>query len=308
MAENPSTGSGDNFRAGYVAIVGAPNVGKSTLMNALVGQKISIVTDKPQTTRHRILGILSEKEGQAIFLDTPGLLEPKYELHRAMMSAVRSAVAESDILLLMVDATSQRADADTDERIMHLLQKRSKPVFLVINKIDRVTKRLVADSIVQWTKDVEFAEVFPISALNKTGTDELRSAIFAHLPKHPPYYPLDIVSEHPGRFFVGEMIREQIFELFRDEIPFSTTVEIIEFREQASRKDVVSAEIYVEKDSQKGILIGKGGTALKKVGEQARKEIEHFLGRKVFLQLHVKVREKWREDPLWVKRLGYSDR
>jgi GTP-binding protein Era len=291
-------------RAGYVTIIGEPNVGKSTLLNAMLGQKISIVTNKPQTTRHRILGILTKEHSQAIFLDTPGLLTPKYELHRAMMSAVHSAVAEADILLFMIDCTLPSIDARYE--ILKALPKGPKPVYLVINKIDRVDKRDIPPLIIAYTQRYPFAEVFPLSALTSYGVGVLVETLTRELPLHPWYYPADIVSEHPEKFFVSEIIREKIFENFREEIPYSTTVDILEFKEAEGKKDVISAEIYVERDSQKGILIGSGGKELKKVGEAARRDIESFLGRKVFLQLHVKVREKWRDDPMWVKRLGYK--
>lgn len=295
------------FHAGYVTIIGDPNVGKSTLMNAVIGQKISIVTNKPQTTRHKILGILSTEKCQAIFLDTPGLLLPKYELHKAMMGAVRSAIAEADIVLLMIDCTDPRMAREIDHAtIFEMLKKSKKPAYLVINKIDRVDKREILPVITFYSEKFSFEEIFPISALNDFGVKDLVSSIAESLPLHPPYYPLDIVSEHPERFFVSEIVREKIFEMFREEIPYSTTVDIIDFKEEEGKKDVISAEIYVERDSQKGILIGSGGKALKQVGELARKDIELFLGRPVFLQIHVKVREKWRDDPLWVKRLGYK--
>jgi len=293
---------GDPPRSGYVTIIGEPNVGKSTLLNAMLGQKLSIVTRKPQTTRHRILGILTRDRCQAIILDTPGLLTPKYELHRAMMSAARSAIGEADIIMYMLDCTSP---SETSEEILVDLRKRGKPVYLVINKIDLAEKAEIAPIIVSFTNRFSFTEVFPVSALKGVGIGELASSILHLLPVHPWYYPADIVSEHPEKFFVSEIIREKIFDIFREEIPYSASVEIIEFREERGKKDLISAEIFVERDSQKGILIGTGGKELKKVGEASRKDIELFLGRRVFLQLHVKVRDKWRDDPLWIKRMGY---
>ncbi len=294
------------FRAGYAAIIGAPNVGKSTLMNRLVGQKISIVTSKPQTTRHKVLGILSRPEFQIVFLDTPGLLEPQYLLQKTMLSAAHSAVYDADIVLYMLDASEPECATTLDGTgSLKLLQECRKPVYLLLNKSDKIDKSSLLPMIAVCAGLFPFTEIFPISALNGDGTEDLLGTIARDLPEHPPFYPPDIVSEHPERFFVCEIIREKIFETFREEIPYSTTVDIVEFREQPGKKDLINAEIYVERDSQKGILIGKGGRALKEIGEAARKDIEGFLDRPVFLQLYVKVREKWRDKPEWLRRLGY---
>lgn len=295
-----------SFKAGYVAVIGDPNVGKSTLMNGLIGQKISIVTNKPQTTRHRVLGILSRPNYQIVFLDTPGILTPKYLLHQAMMKSVRSAIEDADIVLFMVDVTKPRT-ADIGERgtAFAVLKSLHKPVFLIVNKIDLVAKEQVLPVLAFYSEIYPFKEIFPISALTLFGTNELLKAIVDGFPEHPPFYPPDILSEHPERFFVSEIIREKIFEAFREEIPYSTTVDIIDFEERDGKKDLIRAEIYVERQSQKGMLIGKKGQALKEIGMVARKEIEVFLGRPVFLELHVKVREKWRESEAWLKRLGY---
>ncbi len=294
------------FRAGYAAIIGAPNVGKSTLMNRLVGQKISIVTSKPQTTRHKVLGILSRPEYQIVFLDTPGLLEPQYLLQKTMLSAAHSAVYDADIVLYMLDASEPECATTLDGTgSLKLLQESRKPVYLLLNKSDKIDKSSLLPMIAVCAGRFPFTEIFPISARNGDGTEDLLGTIARSLPEHPPFYPPDIVSEHPERFFVCEIIREKIFETFREEIPYSTTVDIVEFREQPGKKDLINAEIYVERDSQKGILIGKGGRALKEIGEAARKDIEEFLERPVFLQLYVKVREKWRDKPEWLRRLGY---
>lgn len=295
------------FRSGFVAIIGDPNVGKSTLMNALIGQKISIVTPKPQTTRHKILGILSKENYQIVFLDTPGLLKPKYLLHEAMMKFAQSAIEDADLVLFMIDATDPKVGPEIEhDEAFKVLKSLKKTTYLVINKIDLVKKEDILPIIAFYSDKFSFKEIFPISALNLTGTEELVNAIVNELPDHEPYYPTDIVSEHSERFFVAEIIREKIFEKFREEVPYSTTVDIVEFREEEGKKDFVSADIYVERDSQKGILIGKGGQALKEIGTAARKDIEEFLGRKVYLELHVKVREKWREKKQWLERLGYS--
>jgi GTP-binding protein Era len=294
------------FRAGYVAIIGDPNVGKSTLLNTLIGQKLSIVSRKAQTTRHKILGIRSGPGSQLIFLDTPGLLKPTYLLQQAMMNFAYAAMDEADVVVFMIDVTDPKLGPEIEHDVAFgALSKLQKPVFLVINKTDLVAKEVVAGVIGFYSVKYAFTEIFPISAIRSEGTEDLAQSLVQNLPVHPPYYPPDVVSEHPERFFVGEIIREKIFEQFREEIPYSTTVDILEFKEQPGRKDVIRAEVYVERESQKGILIGKKGAALREVGEAARKDIEAFLERKVFLELHVKVREKWRASDAWLKRLGY---
>lgn len=306
MEESGQQPASRPFRAGYVAIVGEPNVGKSTFMNCLLGQKLSIVSNKPQTTRHRIGGILSEDQFQIIFLDTPGLLEPKYLLHESMMHSVGTAIGDADLVLFMIDCMAPIVTGKGEGDIgLDLLRKLGKPAYLLINKIDLVDKNQLIPVIARSSDWYPFREIFPISASNNVNTEHIVECIVRELPDHPPYYPVDAVSEHPERFFVGEIIREKIFEIFREEIPYATTVEILDFKEQKGRKDVIEAEIYVERDSQKGILIGKNGRALKEIGELSRKDIEIFLGRRVFLNLHVKVREKWREKEEWLKRLGY---
>jgi len=297
----------DHYRAGYIAIIGEPNVGKSTLMNCILDQKISAVTAKPQTTRHRIVGIRSNEHSQMIFLDTPGLVKPRYRLHEAMMKTAHSALTDADIILCILDVGNQYIVKDFDNHpAIPILLTSSKIKFLLLNKNDRSDDKRTAFLISAFTKKKIFHEIIPTSGLHAIGIDNLLVRINTYLPEHPPYYPLDIVSEHPERFFVSELIREKIFEQFEEEIPYSTTVEIIDFKEKAGRKDVISAEIYVERDSQKGILIGRQGTALKKLGEGARREIEDFLQRPVFLELHIKVRKKWRDNPRMLKQLGYT--
>ena len=296
----------DGFKAGYVTIIGDPNVGKSTLLNALIGQKISIVSHKPQTTRHRILGIRSNSASQIIFLDTPGLLTPSYKLQEAMMQSAFRAMEEADVIVFMIDVTDPKIGPEIEHDVaFKTLARLRKPVFLVINKTDLAAKADIASVIGFYSVKYDFTEIFPISAKGSEGTEDLATSLVGYLPVHPPFYPLDVVSEHPERFFVGEIIREKIFEQFREEIPYSTTVDIVDFTEQRGRKDLIRAEIYVERESQKGILIGKQGKALREIGEKARKDIETFLERKVFLEIHVKVREKWRGSDAWLKRLGY---
>jgi GTPase len=297
----------DHFKAGYIAIIGEPNVGKSTLMNCILDQKISAVTSKPQTTRHRIVGIRSNERSQMIFLDTPGLVKPRYRLHEAMMKTAYSAFTDADIILFILDVGDNTIVKEFEQHpALPPLLTSKKIIFLLLNKSDRIDNEKMAFLISVFTKKKIFREIISTSGLHATGIDNLIERLTNYLPEHPPYYPLDIVSEHPERFFVSELIREKIFEQFEEEIPYSTTVEIIDFKEQKGRKDVIAAEIYVERDSQKGILIGRQGTALKKLGEGARREIEEFLQRPVFLELHIKVRKKWRDNPLILKQLGYT--
>jgi GTPase len=308
------------FRCGYVAIIGEPNVGKSTLMNGLLQQKISIVTKKPQTTRHRILGILTTPAYQAVFLDTPGIIQPRYALHEAMMESAASAVSDADLILFMVDAARPAPGGDSPEdAILAQLGASGRPVYLLLNKVDLVDKALLLPLIDRYSRRHPFREIFPVSALTLEGTGGLMASVSSELPVHPPLYPADIVSEHNERFFVGEIIREKIFIRCQEEVPYSTTVEITEFIERGAaaageaeppkrRKPLkwfISADIYVERDSQKGILIGKKGGMLKEIGEIARRDIERFLGHQVFLDLHVKVRPGWRGDKEWLQRLGY---
>jgi GTP-binding protein Era len=297
----------EDFRCGYVAIIGEPNVGKSTLMNALLQQKISIVTNKPQTTRHKVLGILSTSFYQIVFLDTPGIIKPKYRLQEVMMQAAYAAMADADVLFFMIDAARTGTDRNNaHDEIFDLLKGLHKPVFLIINKVDLVQKSSLLPIIAFFSRAFAFKEIFPISALTKEGTDKLLEATALGLPCHPPYYPPDIVSEHSERFFVGEIIREKIFIKTHQEIPYSTTVDIVEFKEREKGKWFISADVYVERDSQKGILIGRGGEMLRSIGEDARKEIEGFLQHPVFLELHLKVRRNWRGDEQWLARLGYK--
>ena len=295
------------FRAGYVAIIGEPNVGKSTLMNALLEQKISIVTRKPQTTRRRILGILNGEGYQAVFLDTPGILKPRYLLQKAMVGSAYSAIDDADLVFLMIEATDPHLEEDQKKGLaITRLGAVNKPTFLLINKIDLVAKGELLPIIEHYSRLFPFKEIIPISALNRDNLDDLKSTLLRYLPVGQPYFPADSVTDQPEKFFVGEIIREKVFEKYREEIPYSTEVEIVEFKEREGSKDFISAEITVERQSQKGIVIGKGGAALKEVGELSRKDVEAFLGRPVYLELRVKVRENWRKDERWLKRFGYE--
>ena len=296
-----------DFRAGYAALIGEPNVGKSTLMNALLQQKISIVTPKPQTTRHRVLGILSAEDFQLIMLDTPGIIAPRYALHEAMMSAARSALQDADCVLFMVDAANPRkADDAVHREAFAMLRDVHAPVWLVINKTDLSGPAALSPLAEAYRAVFPFAEVHLVSALRGDGTAALLESVRRALPLHPPYYPLDIVSEQNDRFFVAEIVREKIFLKCREEIPYSTAVDIVEFKEREAGKWFISADVYVERNSQKAILIGKKGAMLKEIGQSARTDIERFLDHPVFLELHVKVRENWRDDAQWLRRLGYT--
>lgn len=290
----------EDHRSGYIALVGKPNVGKSTLMNQLVGRKLSIVTRKPQTTRHRVLGILSGDTYQAIFVDTPGIIEPRYGLQQAMMHTARRAIHDADLILFMADATLDRPDT------LSLEEVGQRPALLVINKIDLISRDKVPALVDSYTDIRAFDDVIPVSAKTGENVDVLRDAILERLPPGPPFYPKDMISEHPERFFVAEIIREKVFQQYRQEIPYSVQVNIVAFEERDHGKDFIDAEIVVERSSQKGILIGKGGRALKEVGKAARADIEPFLGRPVYLQLHVKVREDWRDRNVFLRSYGYS--
>ena len=291
------------MKVGYCAISGEPNVGKSTLQNSLLGSKLSIVTPKPQTTRHRISGILTTSEYQIVFLDCPGIIEPHYELQSVMMRRVEQALQDADLIMFMVEATLQ--PGKREKGIIEKLKDYQKPLFLIINKIDLVKKQDILSLIEAYQKFHNFDEVVPISALTGDGLEILLELVVKCLPSGEPLYPPDQLAEQSERFFVSEIIREKIFLFYGEEIPYSTAVVIDEFIERQGRKDYVKATIYVERKSQKPILIGKRGSALKKVGEAARKEIEEFLGRKVYLELWVKIRKDWRKKPGDIKEFGY---
>ncbi len=301
------TESQNTFRSGYVALIGEPNVGKSTLLNSLLQQKISIVTNKPQTTRHKILGILNGNDHQIVFLDTPGIIKPKYLLQEMMMHFASSAVSDADVVLLLVDAEKVKDKTyDKNNEAIEKIKAANKTTFLLINKIDLLKKQELLPMLADLQSLFPFDEIIPISALTNFNTNELVSTLVKYLPVHPPYFDTEIVSDAQERFFVSEMIREKIFELYEQEIPYSTTVDIIDFKERENGKYFIAADIVIERNSQKGILIGKNGSALKRLGSVARKSIETFLGHAVFLELHVKVREDWRGNQNWLDRFGYK--
>lgn len=291
------------FKSGFVNIIGRPNVGKSTLLNALIDSDLSIITYKPQTTRHRILGILNGDDFQIIFSDTPGFVhDPAYKMHEKMNRYVHTTFEDADIMMLMVDKD------DVYEKDHVLIQKISKltcPVFLIINKIDLLDQGDILSAIESWRQLSDFDEIIPTSAKQGEGVEKLRQLIISNLPEGPKYFPDDQLSDRPERFFISEIIREQIFFLFRDEIPYSCEVAIEEFKDDADITRI-EAYIFVNRKTQKSILIGKNGEAIKKLGIEARKRMERFLGKRVFLGLRVKVRENWRNNDHLLDRLGYS--
>lgn len=306
MSDAQTVSQPADFKAGYVAIVGEPNVGKSTLMNTLVGAKLSIVTKKPQTTRKSVLGILSTDDAQVIFIDTPGIITPRYLLQEKLVGYVADAVRDADVILLMLDVN----DPDIERLAKTPLgdvANLGKPIILLLNKMDLLENKRDALPLMQrFLETGLFREIVPASGLYGQNTDDLVGALAQYLPSGQPFYDPDMLSEQPQRFFVSELIREQVLELYRKEIPYSVEVDIIEFKErQEPDKIYIHAEIVIERDSQKGILIGKGGEALKKLGGRARTSIEEFLGRGVFLELFVKVRKDWRSSEARLRGFGY---
>lgn len=297
-----------NNKVGYVSIIGLPNVGKSTLLNAILKQKISIVTPKPQTTRKKILGILSESDYQIIFLDTPGIVKPAYLLHQKMLEEVNESIKDADVIVLIFDASSEGRikESEENEIIKELIKQKKKPIILALNKVDSITQEQAQQLVNHYESLKQFKAVVPIAASLNFNIDRLIQEIVEILPEGEKYYPDDIISEASERFFVSEIIREKIFELYEDEIPYSTEVIIADFKERTSGKDFISAEIILERDSQKPIIIGKEGKAIKKLGEAARKAIEEFLQKEVYLELRVKVKEKWRSNEKMLKYFGYG--
>jgi GTP-binding protein Era len=289
-------------KAGFVNIIGCPNVGKSTLMNTLVGQKLSIITSKAQTTRHRIMGIVNEPAYQIIFSDTPGILKPNYKLHEKMMRFVADAMEDADIFLLITDMFE---DIALEESYIKKLNKVEQPVLLLINKIDLTTEEKLQAKVAQWKEKIPRAEILPISALLNVNVDMVMKRILALLPEHAPFYDKEQLTDKPERFFVSEIIREKILLNYQKEIPYSVEVEVDSFKEE-EKIIRIEATIYVERDSQKGILIGHKGEAIKKLGIEARADCETFLGKHIHLQLFVKVDKDWRSNDKRLKRFGYN--
>ncbi|MBQ7192144.1 MAG: GTPase Era [Paludibacteraceae bacterium] len=292
-------------RAGFVNIVGNPNVGKSTLMNALVGERLSIITQKAQTTRHRIMGIVNGDDFQIVYSDTPGVLKPQYRLQQQMVEFSRSALVDADVLLYVTDV-QDNADKNADflDKVKRMAQA-GTTVFLVINKIDLTTQDTLENLMQFWQRTLPQAKVRPISARERFGVEQLMEEIKQALPPSPPFFEKDQLTDKPARFFVDEIIREKILLNYDKEIPYSVEVEVETFQEEEAIIRI-GAVIYVERESQKGIIIGKGGTALKKVGTQARHDIEAFFGKQVFLQLFVKVDRDWRSNQNRLKHYGYD--
>ncbi len=290
-------------KAGFVNIIGRPNVGKSTLMNHLVGERLSIITPKAQTTRHRILGIVNTDTAQVVYSDTPGILEPKYALQANMMTYVKEALSDADIVILLIDA----AENDTEfHGFEEALKGLDVPCILALNKIDLMDQRSLEDRVEELHGLFPKAEIIPLSAKENFGLEPLKNRIIELLPECPPYYPKDELTDRPIRFFVSEIIRERILENYQQEIPYAVEVSVESFKEEENLIRI-SALIYVERKSQKGILIGHKGQGLKKVGTEARIRIEQFLDKKVFLELHVKVDEDWRRKTAKLKAFGYKN-
>ena len=295
--------SAGKHRAGFVNIIGNPNVGKSTLMNALVGEKLSIVTAKAQTTRHRIMGIVNGEDYQIVYSDTPGILKPKYRLQESMMNFVETAIGDADTILYVTDTVEQ---PDKNDEWVEKLQRLECPVILVINKIDISTQEKVVELMRWWQEKLPKATIFPASAQEKFNLDSIFEAIVASLPVAPPWYDKDVFTDRTLRFFASEIIREKIFLNYSQEIPYSCEVVIEQFKEGEARYEI-SAVIYVMRNSQKGIIIGKGGLALKKTSTAARLEMEDFFQKKVFLSIFVKVDEGWRESRRELRKFGYEE-
>jgi GTPase len=290
------------FKSGFVSIVGRPNVGKSSLMNKLMGENLSIITAKAQTTRHRIMGILNGDNYQIVYSDTPGILEPKYALHEAMMSYVKVSLEDADFILLVVELEDK-----FDPLLFDRFTKMKTPVLLVLNKIDLAKGSQVKDKVDYWKECIpNLLEVHPVSAKTGENVASILDIVVSKLPVHPAFFPQDEFTDRTERFFASEIIREKIFLTYEEEIPYSCEVKINSFKDQ---EDIIriSAEIYVERDSQKGIVIGKGGSSLKKVGTEARKDMESFFGKKIFLETHVRVADNWRKERNKLRQFGYTE-
>jgi GTP-binding protein Era len=294
----------ENHKAGFISIVGKPNVGKSTLMNELVGEKLSIITSKAQTTRHRIMGIVNgvmeDVPFQLVYSDTPGIIKPMYELHNAMMEFVHGSLEDGDVILFVTDIFEKYDEEDAIDR----LKKTDSPIILIINKTDLATPEQIEEKIAHWKSVFNPAEIRTISALKKEGVDELLPLIVRYLPQHPPYFPKDELTDKPERFFAAEIIRERILMNYKKEIPYSCEVVITSFKES---DDIIriSSEIYVERATQRAILLGHKGERMKKVGTEARLEMEKFFAKKIFLEQYIKVEPDWRQKKAKVEGFGY---
>ncbi len=297
--ENPK-----KFKSGYASIIGEPNVGKSTLLNAMMGEKLAIVTPKPQTTRNQITGIVTTEVYQIIFVDTPGVLKPRYRLHNEMVKAAYRAIRDADVVIYMIDV--QQPTPLLEESILDKIQTARQKTILAINKIDRISSLALLPIITEYSEKFPFTEILPISAKTKEGVSKLLDLIVAYLPEGPRYFPEDQISDKPERFFIAETIREKLFINAQQEIPYASSVVVEEFKERSNGITYIRALIYAERESQKRILIGERGKMIKRIGRLARMEIEQFLNSRVFLDLHVSVKADWRRDPRKLKDMGYG--
>jgi GTP-binding protein Era len=294
----------DNFKSGYVAIVGVPNAGKSTLLNRMLGEKISITSKKPQTTRNRILGVMHRPAAQLVFIDTPGIFEAKDTLNLRIVDTALSAIGDADLILFVLDVANP--DPTSEYFLVRRLQEQQRPVLLALNKIDLVEKSALLEIIRKWSTEYHFDVIVPISATEGSQIENLIEAMENFLPYGPPYFPEDALTDLPQRFIAAEMIRESVFRLTGEEIPYATAVTVDSFKEEKGGKLIkIEATIHLERSSQKGIVIGKEGSKLKRIGTESRKKIEHMLEAKVFLKLFVRVQKNWRKDTRALKKFGY---
>ncbi|EJL9337459.1 GTPase Era [Staphylococcus pseudintermedius] len=293
------------YKSGFVTIIGRPNVGKSTFVNRVIGHKIAIMSDKAQTTRNKIQGVMTQQDTQIVFLDTPGIHKPKHKLGDYMMKVAKNTLSEIDAVMFMVNVNEEIGRGD--EYIMEMLKTVKTPVFLVLNKIDLVHPDALMPRIEQYQRYMDFAEIIPISALEGHNVDHFINVLKSYLPEGPQYYPDGQISDHPEQFVVSELIREKILQTTSEEIPHAIGVNVERMTQESEDRVHIEAVIYVERDSQKGIVIGKGGKKLKEVGKRARLDIEHLLGSKVYLDLWVKVQKDWRNKSSFIKQMGYVE-
>ncbi|EIN4412536.1 GTPase Era [Staphylococcus pseudintermedius] len=293
------------YKSGFVTIIGRPNVGKSTFVNRIIGHKIAIMSDKAQTTRNKIQGVMTQQDAQIVFLDTPGIHKPKHKLGDYMMKVAKNTLSEIDAVMFMVNVNEEIGRGD--EYIMEMLKTVKTPVFLVLNKIDLVHPDALMPRIEQYQRYMDFAEIIPISALEGHNVDHFINVLKSYLPEGPQYYPDGQISDHPEQFVVSELIREKILQTTSEEIPHAIGVNVERMTQESEDRVHIEAVIYVERDSQKGIVIGKGGKKLKEVGKRARLDIEHLLGSKVYLDLWVKVQKDWRNKSSFIKQMGYVE-
>lgn len=304
MTESKENKRDDTFHSGFAAVIGRPNVGKSTLVNSLVGQKVAIISDKPQTTRNRIMGVLTDQQGQIIFIDTPGIHKPRHKLGEYMVKTAEDTIREVDVVLFVVDVTEHRGAGEN--YILERLKGLSTPVVLAVNKIDLVSPQAVLPVIDDYRQQMDFAAIVPVSAREGTNLDRLVAVVHDFLPPGPQYYPPDMVTDQPERRLVAELIREKVLHLTREEVPHAVAVDVEEMTTRANGDLYIRATIYVERDSQKGIIIGAQGRMLKQIGQMVRQELEHLLGVRCYLALWVKVKKDWRNRQQMLRTLGYE--